>query len=523
MADFSFSPGTASQVPYGVLRSQAAPYVEDDWANTYADLLGSKKAYPTWVRGVINDTDITQNGLYVCTAVNGDSSTWDKLVTLKQLQEIIKSIPTPGTGDGEDGEDGEDGKDGEDGRTLRIYTGQNEPAGDLGLPGDYYIRFNGRMYERMPVSWESRGALALGGGLVGGRSFYFGLVEPDKNTKLPVDLPDGATYLNTATGFLYAMENGTWVYLITMLGKKGDKGNDGASGTIHLVRPTEPTDADGQDGYLWTNYVTLTTERRYIKLNGKWFKYYDNVGTGGTTPGGGTVPPIPTSYTSTKSFTAECPAGSIGTPVTKEATKTSTKDQDDADNLALAAAKAAAKAELVCEVPTVTYTATKSFTAKCGTGETGADVTREATRTSTESQNKADELALAAATAAATAALVCTPVTTPTPTVTAYVGSFRDNDVSAATVQAATVQQWDKGARTLTIEAKELRPGFAEPQSQGIRSLTDSNGFTLAEGFDYNRTAITLTIAGQPILYWLYVHLYEQEGTFTYNLLTLQA
>ncbi|UYZ60126.1 hypothetical protein [Hymenobacter latericus] len=61
------------------------------------------------------------------------------------------------------------------------------------------------------------------------------------------------------------------------------------------------------------------------------------------------------------------------------------------------------------------FTATKSFTAVCGEGTTGASVTREATRTSTQDQADADKLALQAAKEAATALLVCTPVVNTSP------------------------------------------------------------------------------------------------------------
>lgn len=57
------------------------------------------------------------------------------------------------------------------------------------------------------------------------------------------------------------------------------------------------------------------------------------------------------------------------------------------------------------------WTSTKSVTVACPAGTTGPSVTKSATRGSSESQAKADADALAAATAAATAALVCdTPI-----------------------------------------------------------------------------------------------------------------
>ncbi|GAA4391952.1 Ig-like domain-containing protein [Hymenobacter koreensis] len=61
-------------------------------------------------------------------------------------------------------------------------------------------------------------------------------------------------------------------------------------------------------------------------------------------------------FTSTKSFTANCPAGQTGAPMTREATRSSTISQDDADAQALAAATQAATAALVCSVVVVTPT-----------------------------------------------------------------------------------------------------------------------------------------------------------------------
>ena len=65
--------------------------------------------------------------------------------------------------------------------------------------------------------------------------------------------------------------------------------------------------------------------------------------------------------------------------------------------------------------PPVTYTSTKSATASCPAGTTGPGVSGTETRTSTVSQADADAQAQNAANAAATAALVCTVVAGPAP------------------------------------------------------------------------------------------------------------
>lgn len=94
--------------------------------------------------------------------------------------------------------------------------------------------------------------------------------------------------------------------------------------------------------------------------------------------------------------------------VTKTATATSTISQANADALALAAATAAANAALAQTGCIATFSSTQSFTANCPVGCLGPPVTKSATATSLISQADADAKALAAAQTAATAALVCT-------------------------------------------------------------------------------------------------------------------
>jgi hypothetical protein len=55
-------------------------------------------------------------------------------------------------------------------------------------------------------------------------------------------------------------------------------------------------------------------------------------------------------FTSTQQYTAECPAGSLGSPVTKSATETSLISQADADAKALVKATVVANAALACGV-----------------------------------------------------------------------------------------------------------------------------------------------------------------------------
>ncbi len=226
------------------------------------------------------------------------------------------------------------------------------------------------------------------------------------------------------------------------------------------------------------------------------------------------TPVAATTYSSTKAYTATCPSGSTGNPVTRTATRTSTNSQAEADSLALSDATAAAQAALVCTVSPTSFTSTRSYTASCGSGTTGSPVTRSSTKTSTVSQADADNLALSDATAQANAALVCTPTSTTPTTVTAYVGALTNNPPSSAQVLSLATQTWDKGARIFSVICTDTYPAFAEPKTQGIRAtISDGNGFNITSSVSRS----TLTLNGTD--YWLYEHnLSQYDDNFIFNL-----
>lgn len=91
--------------------------------------------------------------------------------------------------------------------------------------------------------------------------------------------------------------------------------------------------------------------------------------------------------------------------VCKDSTATSSVSQADADNQAYAAALALAQAELNCQQ---IFSSTEQFTATCPVGSFGVPVTKSASATSLVSQAEADQAALIEATAEAKAALNCT-------------------------------------------------------------------------------------------------------------------
>lgn len=59
---------------------------------------------------------------------------------------------------------------------------------------------------------------------------------------------------------------------------------EGLSGVVITVQQSDPINSVGKDYDVWFNNVSLTTERRYIRVNGVWFKFYDNTGGGATPP-----------------------------------------------------------------------------------------------------------------------------------------------------------------------------------------------------------------------------------------------
>jgi von Willebrand factor type A domain len=94
----------------------------------------------------------------------------------------------------------------------------------------------------------------------------------------------------------------------------------------------------------------------------------------------------------------------VPTQICSTASATSTISQADADNKATAAATAQAQAQLNC---VNVYTSTQTFTANCPVGKAGTPITQSVTSTSLNSLQEANATALALATAAAVAQLVC--------------------------------------------------------------------------------------------------------------------
>lgn len=111
-------------------------------------------------------------------------------------------------------------------------------------------------------------------------------------------------------------------------------------------------------------------------------------------------------YYSTQTVTLYCPEGTSGGPSSGTADGSGC-DQGTADNAAYNAAYAIAESGLDCQP--IEYTSTQSYTASCPEGYTGNPVTATETSTSMISQAAADAAAAQAAMDAAISALHCDP------------------------------------------------------------------------------------------------------------------
>lgn len=195
-----------------------------------------------------------------------------------------------------------------------------------------------------------------------------------------------------------------------------------------------------------------------------------------------------TYYNSVQSYTASCPSGQAGEPVTVTTAAglySSTMSQADADAQAMAAAQQGAQSKLSCVSGQVFLNAAQTYVAQCpgASGSTPAAVGPSVSITipagtykSTISQAFADAAALEAATATALSQLVCTYYNgLQTANVTCVIGS------ESATVPAgqftSTVSQADADQQAMSLA-----------QSQATDSCTNPAG-----AFNIGNTVQTVT------------------------------
>ncbi len=198
-------------------------------------------------------------------------------------------------------------------------------------------------------------------------------------------------------------------------------------------------------------------------------------------------------YNSTQSYTATCPSGYSGTPVTvtkDTGTFTSTVSQAAANTLAYNAAQTEAQAAIVCTViPTVYWNTQQGYTATCPSGYAGNPVTvviPANTYSSTSSIIAANTLALNAATAQANAQLNCTLVATcatSAPGVPTNAFRFYFNDHTRETVQMINYGISGTSVSGLNQLNSDLRgPGkpsylIVSPNNTVSMAANDANGY----------------------------------------------
>lgn len=206
------------------------------------------------------------------------------------------------------------------------------------------------------------------------------------------------------------------------------------------------------------------------------------------------TPPEYTS-TQTASFTAECQGPYEGEPVTvtKTVTRGSLVSQEDADDLALAAAEAQAEeeAEAALDCVHVVYSSTQTYTATCPEGYTGDPVTVEGHATSSSSQMAADTIAMAIAQEAAEAALACAPIVfTATSTQTAACPEGFQGSAQTVTSTATSIVSQEDAYLQATNLALATATGMLNCVPEGY-SASATYEATCPEGF--TGTPITAT------------------------------
>lgn len=147
----------------------------------------------------------------------------------------------------------------------RIYAGASVPGAALGVATDFYIQYNGLLYEKVGATWTSRGQLqftgsgatgtgstgSTGGGATSNRVlFYYGDGHADTNTSLPTGLPDGTVYVDQTAGDLYSLVGGTWEFVLHLKGSDGQTGSQGIPGQSITGQPGKDgtSGQNGKDG-----------------------------------------------------------------------------------------------------------------------------------------------------------------------------------------------------------------------------------------------------------------------------------
>lgn len=200
--------------------------------------------------------------------------------------------------------------------TVPTITGTNPPPYNITIPPISALAPNGSINECSPTDWQFQGSndgstwttLDTQSGLFwgSGQRQLFGITNTTAYTY----------YRLLITGNSYAQANASQIALqeIELFGATTEQVCSKASATSVISQ----ADADSKA-------IALATTQAQLLLN------------------------CQQEFTSTQSYTAHCPAGSLGSPVTKTATATSFVSQAAADAAALAAATAAANAALTCD------------------------------------------------------------------------------------------------------------------------------------------------------------------------------
>lgn len=194
---------------------------------------------------------------------------------------------------------------------------------------------------------------------------------------------------------------------------------------------------------------------------------------------------IPTFTNEAQQATAACPTNMTGQPVTATVpagSVVSTVSQADANAMAQSQALQLAGQQLNCtEIPVTYFSSTQSYTANCPIGGTGAPVTitiEAGTYSSIISQADADAQALAAATQAALLAISCTFLNTQQTYTAVCPDGHPGADVTvtiAAGQYSSTVSQADANAKALAAATTQAISQLVCADSPTIYYNTEQN------------------------------------------------
>jgi lysophospholipase L1-like esterase len=173
---------------------------------------------------------------------------------------------------------------------VKFKFGSGVPNAALGDEGDLYdnILTGDRYQKQADGTWlyQYRAKGEAGYTPQKGKDYQDGYT-PRKG----IDYRDGTDGKSAYEVWLGAGNVGSVAVFLNSL-RGSATANDGKDGTIYHQEAYDPAETDGNDGDIWQNAVSMTTERRYKKVAGAWRKFYDNTTVAVVTPPANAAPTV---------------------------------------------------------------------------------------------------------------------------------------------------------------------------------------------------------------------------------------